>query len=128
MEIKEGCLEMVSGKGRQVGYRGRGISHPGFIRPSHRSVRKVGQPFQISTSGEETEARRLVWVPGPPSSLEPEAADLEGLLGIGSGLQSWWALINLHSSPAGERRTSPHFPRHSRLGKVTGGGKIETPA
>ena len=80
-EIKEGCLEMVSGKGRQVGYRRRGISHRGFIRPSHRSVRKAGQPFQTSISGEETEARRLVWVPGPPISLEPVATDSGGTAG-----------------------------------------------
>lgn len=31
--IKEGCLEVVSSKGRQMGSGGRGIPHPGFIEP-----------------------------------------------------------------------------------------------
>ena len=30
----EGCLEVVSGKGRQMGPGGRGIPHPGFIGSS----------------------------------------------------------------------------------------------
>ena len=32
--IKKGCLEVVSSKGRQMGSGGRGISCPGFTRPS----------------------------------------------------------------------------------------------
>lgn len=55
--IKEGCLEVVRGKGRQMGSGGRGTPPPGFIGPSlplcGRQASQFKLPSRVRRSGLE---------------------------------------------------------------------------